>query len=200
MWPPAYGLAGRFTATAVATGVTENRQSMLENSSAVRPSSEGRPPRVRSGADGRSFRVRSRSTNDPRYLPKQPNPRAQDRRRCDLITAFVNALGGPEAVNDLAMLQVRRCAELQAMCEMARAGMLNGTQTDMLALVRLEGVAARAVRALGIKTEPVPKTSGGLTIARRRWEEQRAQEQAKKAREASATNLTEPEPPDGRAA
>jgi hypothetical protein len=163
---------------------------MLENSSAVRPSSEGRPPRVRSGADGRSFRVRSRSTNDPRYLPKQPNPRAQDRRRCDLITAFVNALGGPEAVSDLVLLQVRRCAELQAMCEMARAGMLNGTQTDMLALVRLEGVASRAVRALGLKTEPPPAKARGLELARQRSAENA--ERAKRDAEAKPT-----ETPDG---
>ena len=176
---------------------------MLENSPAVRPSSEGRPPRVRSGADGRSFRVRSRSTNDPRYLPKQPNPRAQDRRRCDLITAFVNALGGPEAVSDLVLLQVRRCAELQAMCEMARANMLNGVATDMLALVRLEGVAARALRLLGIKVEQPPARARGLELARARWAEAGAQAEAKKkaeteAREASATHTTES--PDDRAA
>src|SRR6266576_6184816 len=153
---------------------------MLENSSAARHGSEGRPARVRLGSDGRSFRIRSAVTNDPTFLPKQPNQRALDRRRRDLITAFVNALGGKDAVNDLAMLQVRRCAELQAMCEMARANMLNGVPTDMLALVRLEGVAARAVRLLGLKKiEPTPKAPSGLTIARARWEEQRAQEQAK---------------------
>ena len=158
---------------------------MLENASTIRPSSEGRPARVRSGSDGRSFRIRSRSTNDPNYLPKQSNPRAQDRRRRDLITAFVNALGGPEAVGDLAMLQVRRCAELQAMCEMARAGMLNGVPTDMLALVRLEGIAARSLRLLGIKVEPPPRPSPGLAIAQARWAEQEAREEARKARGAS---------------
>jgi hypothetical protein len=171
---------------------------MLENASAIRHGSEGRPARVRSGSDGRSFRIRSRASNDPNYIPKQPNLRAQDRRRRDLITAFVNALGGRDAVNDLAMLQVRRCAELQVACETTRADMLNGVPTDMLALVRLEGCAARAVRLLGLRVEPAPKPSGGLTIARARWEEQRAQEQARKAREASATHT--PEPPDGRAA
>jgi hypothetical protein len=153
----------------------------VENASAVRPSSEGRPARVRLGSDGRSLRVRSRSTNDPRYLPKQPNPRAQDRRRRDLITAFVNALGGKGAVSDLGMLQVRRCAELQAMCEMARANMLNGAPTDMLALVRLEGCAARAVRLLGLKVEAPPARALGLELARARWAEdaERAKRSAK---------------------
>jgi hypothetical protein len=152
---------------------------MLENASAIRPSSEGRPARVRLGSDGRSFRVRSRSTNDPRYLPKQPNPRAQDRRRRDLITAFVNALGGKDAVNDLAMLQVRRCAELQSMCEQARAAQLNGQPVDMLALVRLEGIAARSLRSLGFKIEPPPARARGLERARERWAQQA--EEARKA-------------------
>jgi hypothetical protein len=173
---------------------------MLENASVVRPSSEGRSARVRLGSDGRSFRVRSAVTNDPTFLPKQPNPRAQDRRRRDLVEAFVNALGGKDAVNDLAMLQVRRCAELQAMCEMARAGMLNGVPTDMLALVRLEGIAARSLRLLGLRVEPPPPRARGLELARLRWAEADAKkaEKAKIAREASATHTTEP--PDGRAA
>jgi hypothetical protein len=166
----------------------------VENTSAIRPGPEGRPARVRLGSDGRSFRIRSRASNDPNYIPKRPNLRAQDRRRRDLITAFVNALGGKDAVNDLAMLQVRRCAELQAMCESARANMLNGEPTDMLALVRLEGVAARSLRLLGLKPSPA-RAGGGLQLARRRWE---AAERAKTAGEASATPATEP--PDGRAA
>jgi hypothetical protein len=53
---------------------------MLENASPVRPSSGGRPTRVRLGSDGRSFRIRSAATNNPKYLSKKPNPRAQDRR------------------------------------------------------------------------------------------------------------------------
>src|SRR5260370_34944538 len=130
---------------------------MPESSSAVRPSSA----RVRLGSDGRSFRVRSAVTNAPRYLPKQPNLRALGRRRRDLVEAFVTALGGKDVVNDLAMLQVRRCAELQAMCEMARAGMLNGGPTDMRALVRLEGDAARSIRQPGRQVQPAPPNSSG---------------------------------------
>jgi hypothetical protein len=175
---------------------------MLENSSAVRPSSEGRPPRVRSGADGRSFRIRSAASNDPKYIPKKPNPRAQDRRRRDLVEAFVIALGGEQVCSDLTLVAVRRAAELQAMCEMARANMLNGQPVDMLALVRLEGVAARAIRQLGIKIEPPPaKARGnGIELARQRWAEEA--EKAKKATEArEATTAKDTEvPPDDRAA
>jgi hypothetical protein len=96
------------------------------------------------------------------------------------------------------MVAVRRAAELQAMCEMARANMLNGQPTDMLALVRLEGVAARAVRALGLKTEPPPAKARGLELARRRWAEAEAAK-AKRAVREPATHMTEPELPDDRA-
>jgi len=89
---------------------------MLENASAIRPSSEGRPARVRLGSDGRSFRIRSRASNDPKYIPKQPNLRAQDRRRRDLITAFLSALE-PSGVNDLTQVMVRRAAELTVAAE-----------------------------------------------------------------------------------
>src|SRR5258708_15253829 len=95
---------------------------MLENASPVRPSSGGRPARVRLGSDGRSLRVRSRTTNDPRHLPKQPNLRAMDRRRRDLIATFLAALG-PNGVNDLTLLMVRKAAELVTMAEGLRAGL-----------------------------------------------------------------------------
>ena len=141
---------------------------------------------------------RSRTTNDVSFLPKQPpGPFAQARRRRDLVEVFLSALGGEQACSELTLVAVRRCAELQAMCERARASMLNGVPTDMLALVRLEGVAARAIRGLGIKLEKPRSGDGGLTIARVRWEEQRAQEQAKKA---GATTAKDTEvPPDDRA-
>jgi hypothetical protein len=116
-----------------------------------------------------------------------------DRRRRDLVEAFLAALG--DGVNDLVMLQVRRCAELQAMCEMARALALSGApMTDMLALVRLEGVAARALRALGIKPEAPPARARGLELARQRWREdaERAKGKATEgAGEAPATHTTE---------
>jgi len=107
-----------------------------------------------------------------------------NRRRRDLITAFVSALGGKDAVNDITLMAVRKAAELTVAAEMARAAMLSGTPTDMLALVRLEGVAARAVRLLGLKVEPPAKAHGGLELARARWAEQAERERKAKAAEA----------------
>jgi hypothetical protein len=168
----------------------------VENTSAIRPSSEGRPAGVRLGSDGRSFRIRSRASNDPKYIPKQPNLRAQDRRRRDLITAFLTALG-PEAVNDLTQVMVRRAAELTVAAEVVRAGMLTGNlQSDITGLIKLENAARRAVLALGLRIEPPPAKARGLTLARARW----AEAETKKAEKAKttageATHTTEA--PDG---
>ena len=132
---------------------------------------------------------RSRSTNNPSFLPRKPlSPFQSARRQRDLVGAFVNALGG--SVTELVAVQIRKCAELLTMAEGIRAGALGGTpQTsgDLMALIRIEGEARRCLKTLGIKVEPAPKPSRALTIARARW-----QEQAKKAREAT-------EPSDGRA-
>jgi hypothetical protein len=136
---------------------------------------------------------RARVSNNPAFLPKRPPSLfAQGRRRRDLVEGFLSALGGPDAVSPVVAMQVRRAAELITAAELARADMLNGLPIDMLALVRLEGAASRAVRGLGIKLEKPRGGDGGLVIARARWQ---AQEQAKKAGEASATPTTEP--PDG---
>jgi hypothetical protein len=138
----------------------------------------------------------SRLTSKPQR-PAISQRSALGKRLRDLADAFAEQLGGWAALSVTAAAGVRRAAELQAMCEMARANMLNGVPTDMLALVRLEGVAARAIRALGIKLAKPRGGDGGLTIARARWEEQR--EKAKKAGEATTSKNTEP-PPDDRAA
>jgi hypothetical protein len=169
------------------------------NASTVRNGSESRPPKVRRGSDGRSFRVRSRSTNDPVYLPKQPNPRAQDRRPRDLVEAFMTALGGPSVVvNELTQVAVRKAAELLVLAEATRAAMLNGAQIDITALIRIEGEARHACRALGLKFEPAPPktTPAGLRFARERW----AQAEATRLKRAEASTQNTTEPDDGRTA
>jgi hypothetical protein len=144
---------------------------------------------------------RSQLTNNPRALPRKPlSRRALDRRRKDLIGSFLAALG-PDVVDGLRAVMVRKAAELTVMVEMARAGMLNGEPTDMLALVRLEGVAARAVRALGLKIEPVPpKTTRVLELRRQRWEEAAEAKAAQAAQREASSEQNPTELPDGREA
>lgn len=78
------------------------------------------------------------------------------RRRRDLIRAFTAALGG--SLTEGQRVDVRRAAELTALAEQARAkAMQEGTggAGELSAMVRLESTAARAIRALGIKTGTV---------------------------------------------
>ena len=131
---------------------------------------------------------RAHVTNDPGFLPKQtPGLFAQARRRRDLVEAFTAALGGEDALSAVAAMYVRRAAELLTMAEMARAAMLNGQPTDMLALVRLEGAASRAVRGLGLRTEPA-RPPRGLERARQRW----AQQETTKTKAAKAVHREKP--------
>jgi hypothetical protein len=94
---------------------------------------------------------RSAATNDPCFLPKVLSQRAQDRRRRDLIAIYIGGLGGFGAVSELKLVEVRRAAELVAASEMMRARLLRGENVDPSILLRLEGVARRAERALKVE-------------------------------------------------
>ena len=91
---------------------------------------------------------------------------------------FAAALGGPAALSEGQLIDIRRAAELVALSEAARArAMREGTADagEISAMVRLESTAARAVRVLNIAAggkkhiEPVAdlhaylasKTAGG---------------------------------------
>jgi hypothetical protein len=104
---------------------------------------------------------RARITNDPRFLRGHSGTSPAGRRRRDLVQSFVDALGGLDNLTPVQLADVRRAAELTALAEETRAKALcEGTgAVDLAALVRLEGAASRAVRALGIKSGPsAPKT------------------------------------------
>jgi hypothetical protein len=90
---------------------------------------------------------RARATNNPFRVLDAPNPRVRDRRRRDLIALLLEWLGGPGAVSDMALVTVRKAAELTVVAETVHAEMLSGHVVDPTVLVRLEGEARRAVRA-----------------------------------------------------
>jgi hypothetical protein len=99
---------------------------------------------------------RAKISNDPRYLAGHSGRTPAGRRRRDLVTVFVDALGGADKVTGVQLMDIRRAAELTALAEETRAKALcEGTSSvDLAALVRLEGAASRAVRALGVKSGP----------------------------------------------
>lgn len=77
------------------------------------------------------------------------------RRRRELIDIYTTALGGPAALSEGQRIDIRRAAELVALSEAARARAMRegtGDASELSAMIRLESTAARAVRALNIKT------------------------------------------------
>jgi hypothetical protein len=76
------------------------------------------------------------------------------RRRREMIDVYTAALGGPAALSEGQQIDIRKAAELTALAEQARARAMRegfADAGDLSSLVRLEGAASRAVRALGIK-------------------------------------------------
>jgi hypothetical protein len=110
-------------------------------------------------------------------LRKPLSPFQAARRQRDLVEQFLAQLG--PGASDLALLMVRKAAQLLTMAESARAGALGGMPTDITGLIKIENEARRALRSLGLKVE-APKTPRGLEIARLRWAEEAARKAAEK--------------------
>ena len=112
-----------------------------------------KPQRTVSATAANKKLGRARTTNDPARLPLANSRRAQERRRRDLVAIYIDALGG--SVTPLQAIEIRKAAELTTAAETARARLLAGNAAiDLNALVKIEGEARRAVRALDIKSQP----------------------------------------------
>lgn len=88
---------------------------------------------------------RSRVTNDP--VRRQKGTTAAGRRLRDLYLGYLAALGNPTDI--VAQTNCLKAAELVQAAEDARAALLAG-KGDANAVVRLENLADRAVRRLGL--------------------------------------------------
>ena len=123
---------------------------MLENRlAAVAP-----PSFSRTRIDELPSRQRARRTNDP--LAEIATNTARGRRVADLVRAYLRALGNPANIEQQAA--VIAAAELQVLAEEARGAALKETgRADLDQVIRVQGAADRAVRALGLdrKREPV---------------------------------------------
>jgi len=94
---------------------------------------------------------------------------SQGRRRRDLVSIYLAALGGRVAVSELQLVQVRKAAELTVAAETVRAQVLAGAAVNVDTLVKLEGEARRAVRALGVEQ----KSERGVVVVTMTEEESR---------------------------
>src|SRR5262245_36223044 len=100
---------------------------------------------------------RSRISNRPQR-PAISGRSALGRRVRDLGEFFAEALGGWSALTDIQAEAVRRAAEMRALAEQARLDALrNGIGVNEWdQLIRLENLAARAVKALSIDRRHKP--------------------------------------------
>jgi hypothetical protein len=151
---------------------------MLENrTAAVNGSSQGR-----AAVAERPLTSRSATTNKP--LRRANGNTAAGRRIRDLYRAFIAGVSNPD---DACRAQVLAAAELQVLAENARAELLAG-QGDIEQIVRLENLANRAVKRLGIKRTEAPAP----TIRERLIAEAEAREEPDNADLAEAAQV-EPE-------
>ena len=115
---------------------------MFENRAATNATTKRRGGAI----NGKPTHNRAATTNDP--MRARTNGRTSAGRRVrDLFTAYLAAMG---RIDDIARAQALAAAELTAAAENARTKLLAG-QGDIEQIVRLENLANRAVRRLGIK-------------------------------------------------
>ena len=77
---------------------------------------------------------------------------AEGRRLRDLADGYAAELGGWAALSDTLAVTVRMAAELVVIAERYRHEALLGSGVDPAVLAKVQNTAARAVRALGIKS------------------------------------------------
>jgi hypothetical protein len=124
--------------TAVAAEVLSARSPAAEKTAAWR---------AKNG--GRIAAWRAKSTNDP--LHSHDGNTSRGRRIRDLYEAYLEAMGNP--TDPLPQANAIAAAELKTAAEECRAAMLAGTgdSGQLEQLIRLENLAGRAERKLGIK-------------------------------------------------
>jgi hypothetical protein len=116
---------------------------------------------------------RSRLTNKPSRMFSTNT--STGRRAADLARGYADALNNPDNPATLALIAA--AAQLTAIAEVARReAMRDPVHADLSALVKIEGVAARAVRKLGIK--PAARKPSTPTLAEQVAAAQRAREAA----------------------
>jgi hypothetical protein len=106
----------------------------------------------------RSLTNRARATNQPTRMCISGRT-SLGRRMKDLAEGYAQRLGGWSALTVGQAAAVRQAAELACLAEQARADALRNGCVDPVGLARLEGVAARAERRLGLPKE----TRGPIT-------------------------------------
>jgi hypothetical protein len=119
---------------------------MLESESAIRPSSEGRPPRVRSAV-----------TNGKRLHVVAPGDGKWARRFSDILAEIISDLGGAGAGLSEGQRQLaRRAATISIACEKMEGEAAAGQPIDLDVYGTLTDRLGRAFQRLGLKRQARP--------------------------------------------
>jgi hypothetical protein len=114
---------------------------MLENASAIRPSSEGRPARVRSAV-----------TNGKRLHVVSPGDGKWSRRFADILGEIVSDLGGAGAGLSEGQRQLaRRATTISIACERMEGEAAAGAEINLEEYGRLTDRLGRAFQRLGLE-------------------------------------------------
>jgi hypothetical protein len=127
----------------------------LENASAIRPSSEGRPARVRSAV-----------TNGKRLHVVSPGDGKWSRRFADILGQIIGDMGGADLLSEGQRQLARRCATIAIACERMEGEAAAGNLIDLDAYGTLTDRLGRAFQRLGLKRQAKPIESLQEYLAR----------------------------------
>ena len=120
------------------------------------------------------------------------------RRRCELVQAYARSLGSP--TDDVILARIEAAAELRTTAELSRAQYLAGGDVSLEDLVRIENLAARAERALGLGAAAASAGSPSAPSPFAALLDQMATRKAPEASETGSDNARAAQPePDGAA-
>jgi hypothetical protein len=131
---------------------------MLENTSAVRPGSAVRSPRVRSAV-----------TNGKRLHVVAPGDGKWSRRFADILGEIIGDLGGADLLSEGQRQLARRAATISIACEKMEGEAAAGNPIDLDVYGTLTDRLGRAFHRLGLKRQPRDVSPDPLTYARERF-------------------------------
>lgn len=87
------------------------------------------------------------------------------RRRCELIAAFAEAMGGAAAISPVVASKIETAAELAVIAEKTRADFLRGDGATADDVVRTARLASTAEKALGLEARAKRRGRPGNPVA-----------------------------------
>ncbi len=98
---------------------------------------------------------RSRASNDPtKFIAAVDQRSVFGRRFRDLVTDFIEDLGGQDAVSTAEIQLIRRAAAISSLCEGLEVDMANGVAVDLERYNALVNSLNRCLGSIGLRRRP----------------------------------------------